>query len=196
MSQKPIDQRSPLASRDALWAAIRRLKIFRYDEVRRETGCSRSTTTVYLAGLTAAGYLQLDAESRYVLVRDVGVDVPKVNRDGSDNLQGKGREQIWTVLPILKEFSIRDVALHASTEIVPVSESTVKEYLKYLHKAGYLRASRESRPGNAGQPIRYRFLQSKYTGPKAPMIQRVRQVFDPNTGKVMWSHSTYRLSQH
>lgn len=184
MYQKSIDKRSPLEAQDALWAAIRRMKSFTFDEVRGKTLCSHCTTTEYLAGLTAAGYLQLDAESRYHLVRDVGVDAPQVGRDGNENIKGRERLQIWTVLPIMKEFSVLNVVLHAGTETVPVAESTVRHYLKCLHKAGYISIVK---PTQRRSVTRYRFLQSKYTGPKPPMIQTVKQVFDPNTGKVMWS---------
>ena len=190
MSQKPVDKRNCLATREALWKAIRRLKIFTFKEVRYETQCSLSTVTEYLVGLTAAGYLERDSQRVYTLVRDIGVDTPHVRRDGTEYTQGKGREQIWTVLPILKEFSVRDVVVHASTEQVSVAETTVQEYLKYLHKAGYLAMARPSRPGHkpgTGQQVRYRFLMAKYTGPKAPMIQRAIQLFDRNIEKVVWS---------
>lgn len=189
MSQKPIDKRPKIATRDALWSAIRTLKTFTLNEVRRETCCSRGVTSDYLTGLVAAGLLSLESGS-YTLVRDTGVDTPKVNRDGSDSLQGRGQLHMWTVLPILKEFSALDVAIHATTETVQVSELAAKDYLSHLYKAGYLAVSRKGRPTGkrgAGCLTRYRFLAFKYTGPKPPMVQRVKQVYDQNTGRVVWS---------
>lgn len=29
-------------------------------------------------------------------------------------------------------------------------------------------------------------IAARYSGPKAPQVQRVQQVFDPNLGKVVW----------
>lgn len=194
MSQIPVDQRSKQTTRDELWSAIRRLKEFTFAQVRLETNCSFSTVKEYLAGLTAAGYLELHPEKLYTLERDIGVNAPHVRKDGSECVQGKGREQIWTVLPILKEFSIREVRVHASTELVPLSHGTVKEYLRFLYKSGYLVVARESRPGHkhgTGQQRRYRFVQSKYTGPKPPMIQKSKQVFDANTGQVVWKREAF-----
>jgi hypothetical protein len=181
------------AIRDELWKTIRRLKTFSFNQICDEAGQQsrrrRRNVTEYLTGLAAAGYLQRQPGAMYALVKDAGVDTPHVRRDGTEHVQGKRRLQIWSVLSILKEFSPRDVAVWASTEAVPVSESVVREYLKYLHKAGYVIETRAGRSGLAtgtGGQIRYRFLQSKYTGPKAPSVRK-RVVFDENLGKVVWS---------
>lgn len=194
MSQMASNRRRRQSVRDQVWKAVRRLKRFTFnqicDETHQDTQRSRVNVTEYLAGLTVAGYLQRDPEMNYTLVKDNGVDTPHVRRDGSVLVQGKGREQVWTILPILKEFSAKDVAIHATTETVVVSEAAAKEYLRYLHRAGYLVASRPSRHEGGGvsrQPVRYRFLQSKYTGPKPPVVLKTREVYDDNTGKVVWS---------
>jgi hypothetical protein len=34
---------------------------------------------------------------------------------------------------------------------------------------------------------RYRFLAARYSGPKPPMIQRIKAVYDPNRSEVVWS---------
>ncbi|MEW6490806.1 MAG: hypothetical protein AB1578_23205, partial [Thermodesulfobacteriota bacterium] len=66
---------------------------------------------------------------------------------------------------------------HASIEEHVVGEADAEHYCRYLAKAGYL-----ARVGHR----RYRHLPRRRTGPLPPQIQRVRQVFDPNTGEVVW----------
>lgn len=190
MGQKPIDKRNPLETREAIWEAIRRLKTFSVREVRSETRCSMEQVRDYVTGLSAAGYLEQRENAAFVLVRDCGVEAPRVRRDGSEITQGKGREQMWLVMKVLDDFSSRDLALHASTEEVQVSESDAKSYIHYLHKAGYLTKQQGEMPrsrNGGGAPARYQLLPSKFSGPRPPMIQRVKQVYDQNLKKVVWS---------
>ncbi len=181
-------------SREALWAAMRRLRRFTVRQVTEETRLGQDTARDYVRGLEAAGYLArvgtvatgsgtVGARAVvYELVRDVGVEAPRVRKDGTEVTQGRGREQMWRTMKVLGEFSARDLAVHASTEAHAVSLEDAKHYIRYLVKAGYVAVVL----GRKGEPYRYRLLPSKNTGPRAPMIQRVRQVFDPNLGRVVW----------
>lgn len=177
-----------------MWAVIRRLRRFTVKELADETRSGSATVRDYVDGLFAAGYLGQDgtkpvrgnATTVYVLVRDVGVDAPRVRKDGTEVTQGRGREQMWLAMRILKEFSAHDLAISASTEETPVAVSEAQSYVTFLHKAKYLALVRPHTPGKAGV-ARYRLLPSRYTGPRPPMIQRVKQVYDPNLKKVVWS---------
>ena len=192
--RKRADRIDRYTSREALWAAMRRLGRFTVRQVCEETRLGIHTARDYVRGLEAAGYLRRVGSVRtrggpiacraavYELVRDVGVEAPRVRKDGTEVTQGRGREQMWRAMKILGEFSARDLAVHASTEAHAVSLEDAKHYIKYLVKAGYLAVVRARK----GEPYRYRLLPSKNTGPRAPMIQRVRQVFDPNLGRVVW----------
>lgn len=189
MALKPVDKRHPLETRDAIWEAIRRLKTFTARELRRETRCGAAQVRDYLAGLAAAGYLEKTPDG-YALAVDCGVEPPRVRKDGSEITMGKSREQMWLVMKILGEFSAAELALHASTETVQVSEEDAKSYLMYLRKAGYLAVAAPGRPGHrsgTGIPARYRLIPSMYTGPRPPMVQRVKQVYDQNLKKVVWT---------
>ena len=180
-------------SREALWAAMRRLGRFTVRQVTDETRLGLDTARDYVRGLELAGYLKRAGIAEgtgqgvarravvYELVRDVGVEAPRVRKDGTEVTQGRGREQMWRTMKVLGEFSARDLAIHASTEEHSVSLKEAKHYIRYLVKAGYLAVVRTT-----GLAWRYRLLPSKNTGPRAPMIQRVRQVFDPNLGRVIW----------
>jgi len=190
MGQKPIDKRNHLETREAIWEAIRRLITFTIRVLRYETRCSIDQVRDYVTGLVMAGYLEKRDDATYVLVRDCGIEAPRVRRDGSEITQGRGREQMWLVMKVLGEFSARDLALHSSTEEVQVSEIDAKSYIHYLHKAGYLIEEQVGKPGGrggGGTLARYRLLPQKYTGPRPPMIQRVKQVYDQNLKKVVWS---------
>ena len=56
------------------------------------------------------------------------------------------------------------------------------EYCRYLHLAGYL-----TRRGGA-----YQMHATAFTGPRAPMIQRTRRVWDPNRNEVRWQGGEVR----
>ncbi|MGE4334567.1 MAG: hypothetical protein AB7E55_01150 [Pigmentiphaga sp.] len=179
MSMQPVDQRHPLAGRDALWAAIRRLKAFTVAEVRRETRASKGQAADYVACLLAAGIVErIESErGRYVLVQDRGPVAPRVREDGSAVTQGIGRLRMWRAMKVLGTFTPRELAIHSTLEDHAVAEKEADDYCRHLAHAGYL-----ARRGGS-----YLFLVSRYTGPKPPMIQRVKQVYDPNIGKVVWS---------
>ncbi len=191
--RRRADRIGPHTSREALWAAMRRLGRFTVRQVTDETRLGLDTARDYVRGLELAGYLKRAGIAEgtgqgvarravvYELVRDVGVEAPRVRKDGTEVTQGRGREQMWRTMKVLGEFSARDLAIHASTEEHSVSLKEAKHYIRYLVKAGYLAVVRTT-----GLAWRYRLLPSKNTGPRAPMIQRVRQVFDPNLGRVIW----------
>jgi len=191
MSQRAVDAKHPLETRDAVWEAIRRLRKFTLKDLRHETRLKADTIRDYLTGLAAAGYLEKSPPPAiYTLVKDCGVEAPRVRKDGSEITMGKSREQMWLVMKVLGEFSVLDLAVHASTESVRVSEIDARNYLMYLHKAGYLAMVVKGKPGHrtgCGAPARYRFLPARYTGPRPPMVQRVKQVYDPNIRQVVWS---------
>lgn len=184
MANKPVDKRSPLEGREAVWKAIRQLKIFAVPDLYRETRAKKDSIRDYLTGLLNGGYIVVHAESSgignpivYELINDTGVETPRVRKDGSAVTQGQGRENMWRTMRILKDgFTPRDLAIQASTTEHLVAESEAVDYISHLFKAGYLLA-------NGG---RFRMLPSKYTGPKPPMVQRVKQVYDQNLKKVMW----------
>ena len=179
MSRKPVDQCNPLQTREAIWQAIRALKTFSPKEVRMETRCSSGQVEDYLKALLAAGLIErIEGErGRYILVKDPGAVAPRLRRDGSEVTMGRGREQMWRAMRVLGQFTLRDLVVHATTEEHSVAENEAASYCQFLAQAGYL----VRKGGN------YLFLRSRYSGPRPPMIQRVKQVFDPNLGKVVWS---------
>ncbi len=198
MARKPAHLaavKGAVFGRQAIWQVARKLRRFTRDDIILETGINHSTIDTYLKSLVAAGILTIDAvkpsrASRngdirttnfYLLVLDSGADAPRVRRDGSPCTQGLPREQMWRTMRLIKSFNARDLAATASTDTIVVDPRDAADYVKHLFHAGYLRLVQASKPGT--QAI-YRLIND--TGPRPPMVQRLKTVFDQNLGKIMW----------
>lgn len=149
---------------------------------------NRKTVSDYLAALAAGGYLarlcgpEASANAAlYRLARDAGHHAPRVRRDGSPVTQGAGTENMWRSMRMLPRFSALDLSVHSTTETVNVSEATAQSYCSILSRTGFLRVVRKADPVKGRKAV-YRLVRN--TGPRPPMIQRVKQVFDPNTREV------------
>lgn len=180
MARKSVDQSNP--GREAIWAAIRAANgaAFCVADLIAQTGAHNKTIRDYCKGLTAAGHLepQPGEVARWVLVRDIGHEAPRIRPDGSSVTQGAVTEQMWRGMYILKEFTFMDLIETASIAI-PVE--TAKAYCKMLLATGYLRVLRKADPSKS-QIARYRLIRNN--GPRPPQIQRVKRVYDPNSREV------------
>lgn len=184
MSRRPADI-APLA-RPMIWAAIRRMpEPITVTKVEEITGSNRKTILDYVKALTAGGYLEaLESVAKgakcWRLARDAGVDAPRLRSDGSPVTVGVVNEQLWLGMEMLKEFTYLDLVQNAS---IKVSELTAQTYCRALHATGYLRVLVPAAPAK-GRIARYRLVRAK--GPIPPQIQRVKTVWDPNSGEVFW----------
>ncbi|WP_457571287.1 hypothetical protein [Desulfovulcanus sp.] len=179
---KPVNERNSLSTREAIWQAVRRLREFTRTDVWKKCNCDRSTVRYYLRCWEAAGIIEQIGKRKegngrpnniYRLVRD-SLEPPRVRKDGSPVKMGIGRMQMWRAMRILKQFTLQDLVAGASTEEHNVALEEAKTYCRFLLRAGYLRQRDNV------------FRLVNYTGPKAPMIQRIKRVFDPNLNKVTW----------
>ncbi|MBL8396630.1 MAG: hypothetical protein JNL84_00585 [Candidatus Accumulibacter sp.] len=150
----------------------------------------------YRYGLVAAGILDIvtPAVSRrqpavYRLAKDEGIEAPRVRRDGQRVTQGRATEQMWRALRMLSgSVNARELAAHAATANIPVSEVAARDYLHVLCRAGYLRCTHPGKGiGKGGIQARYRLRPDRNTGPRPPMVCRTQAVYDPNVGKVVWT---------
>lgn len=183
-----VDQKHP-QGREVVWAAIRSLRRFTLLDLEAVTRVPTGTLQTYLLGLTAAGYLERTQVARmqpatWALVRDVGVDAPRVTRRGKPVTQGSGRERLWRSMRILKDFSLAELVATASVGGAPVARHEAYTYLLALVKASYVRST--VAPTTTGRLARYLLVPAFNTGPRAPMVQRIKQVYDPNVGRVVW----------
>ena len=169
--------------REIIWAAIRELKEFTQFNLGLKTGLSgqKGHMQDYLRGLEAAGIIQAIFRERakrtiYRLVQDCGVNAPRVTRGGAI-LPPSGRARMWKAMRILRTFTARELAGAASLPDVPVAVSDAEFYCAWLCRGGYLRKS-----GTA-----WTFVPAMDSGPKAPQVLRIHQLYDPNTAKIMYT---------
>ena len=147
-------------------------------------------TREYLTGLVNAGYLSITRQSKDRRVRTLykrtekpaGAETPRVRKDGKEVTQGKGNEAIWGAMQALGTFTYRLLA-----EMSGATEQTVKAYCLPLARAGYLITDQESKKkGYGSTQAKFRLIKSKVSGPRPPMITRLKAVYDPNVHKIVW----------
>lgn len=145
---------------------------------------SRARMRDYMTGLVKAGILSVAYGARvglpatYTLARDCGVCAPRVRKDGA-LLPDSGRTRMWQAMHILGTFSVRELAAAASLQDAPVAYSEAETYCRWLCRGGYLQ--------QIGK-LAWRAIPARHTGPKAPQILRVKQLYDPNTARVVLSN--------
>lgn len=181
-----ITAAGPKCDRQAIWEVVRVLgkneQSFTVSDIGKKMNWDAQENRIftYLRCLEKGGYLSAKKQAYkanvYTLEKDTGVDAPRLKYDGTPVTQGASREQMWRAMRILGSFNADALAVSASTDQHTVSIVDAKDYCHHLHKAGYL----------SGNTTGYRFNKIKNTGPKPPKIQRVKQVFDANLGKVVW----------
>lgn len=172
-----------LDRRDRIWAEIRRLRTFTWLQLSDATGLPPERMLDYLQALRQGGYLtvsraQIGQRAVHRLVKDTGVETPRVRPDGS-LLPPSRQQKLWAAMRSLQTFDVQGLALSAG---VPVS--TAQRYATALVRAGYL-VSRRGHP--------YRLLPGRITGPRAPKILRGKRIHDPNLGREVTAESWAEL---
>ena len=192
-------------NRAVIWQVICTMRRFTHaelcHEIRVHAGYSINDDTVrsYLQLLERSGALDVDAEqpvrgvARRKLYRLGPLGEPYAGRGEVPRFDSAGcvreavptaTDNMWRSMRILKHFSYRDLAIFSRTAAVSVSFEAARDYCKRLHAAGYLAVTQDN---NGPHSIRtYALLMSKWSGPRAPMIQRIKAVYDPNLGRVVW----------
>ena len=201
-----LERAGALTPRDRIWAAIRNFgqigkgnaRAFSVVEIMTLSGQRDDTALSYLLALEKAGYVSACGEAPlalrrrrefrcFRLIRDIGVDAPRVKADGSPAEENAGHEQMWRAVKILKEFDFRELAVAASTEKHPVAPDEAQSYGRFLKLGGYFVVVRPARRGNVhSAPERLRFIHSRNTGPRAPLVTREKSVMDGNSGAVVY----------
>ena len=200
MPRKPIhlEMRGGKGPRQRIWEALRGQAmagaVFTVTQICLAAKVEEHQVRDFFAGLERAGYIGRDPSPQargttvpWHLLRDNGVEAPRVRRDGSPVTQGLGQEQMWRALRMLRgsDINARELAAHASTPAVAVKESTAGAYLRALAAAEYLVVTAEGKgKGKGGVLARFRLVQEH--GPLPPMLTRTDAVFDPNLGHIVW----------
>ena len=179
-----LDLSGVLTDRERLWQAMRQLRTFDTRELALAAKVDRRRTVIkeYLVSLVRGGILRRVPQSgpgnfaRYELIRDSGVEAPRLRKDGSP-LPDAGQSRMWAAMKILRLFTARELAMTASLPEAPVRENTAHAYCRWLVRGHYLFVISDGSTG-----VRYRFMRD--TGARAPQILSIKQLFDPNTGEV------------
>lgn len=187
MSRKPVVELAANGKsygRQAMWETMRAKRSFTYADLHQ---WDNDTVRDYVRRLVAGGYLTADRSGGqfrrvvFTLVRDVGLEAPKLQKDGAPSHQGQGREHMWRAMKMLPNFNVVDLTVNASTEEVQVAEGEARDYVKHLERAKYLVIVKPATPTSKAV---YRLVRN--TGPRPPMVTRAKVVFDPNLGRVAW----------
>ena len=191
MANHPIDQKAsgerPMG-RVAIWPELRKhlKKWVSVSEIAEASKQNKRTVSSYFQTLVAAGSMERrdDEQSRtayYRLIKDHGFHAPRFNLKGEAVTQGVKTDNLWQSMRIKKTFTPREIAELSSNDTITVTRETARTYCHHLLQAGYLKCTKKS--PNGVIDAHYRLIRD--TGPQAPMVQRVKRVFDPNLGEVM-----------
>lgn len=181
----------------AIWEAIRVQREFTAQSlwlaVAKRRGGNIYTIRSYIQRLVKGGFVEQIATTNqrgavsvkhFRLIRDCGVDAPRLTEDGKPSRAGRCLEQMWRSMCILGEFNHRDLAIAASTADVAVHEEHAKHYVAALARAGYLV---KTTPGKHSVSLaRFQLLRSRNTGPRAPVVQKLEAVYDANLNQIVW----------
>ena len=187
MARPRADRQPELRGQARYWAVMRELTTRGPWTIRDVYGqCNGIKTDVgdYVRRLAKAGYVKAVGEAPgtstpavlYTVAKG-GDEPPRIREDGTECPPTR-RENMWRAMRMLKAFSLADLVAAASTEEVKISSEDAKDYTRHLTRAKYLRRMN-------GSPATWRLILS--TGPLPPQVQRIRQVWDANLRRVMWS---------
>jgi hypothetical protein len=201
MSRKPalLELAGGKSQRQRVWEAIRGLAgihdgTFTASDLARCSKVEIDPVREYLKGLGAAGYVRVinpesskpggrSVKNVFELMRDNGVEAPRVRRDGTPVTQGRGTEAMWAAMVELDQFNYWLIA-----DFAQVKPGTACSYLLALGKAGYLKVVTPGKgTGKGGIATVWTVDVAHRRKPRAPMITRLKAVYDPNIHQIVWA---------
>lgn len=153
-------------------------------------GCALRTVKAYVTFCAKQGHALAIGERPTIKnrtatiykVRDHRLPAPIQRRASFEDSRGRGRQQLWTAIRALKLFSVRELAIAATTSDVPVSEKLARGYVGVLAKAGYV--AEVGHRTRSGQQARWKLMPAFNTGPLSPAtIERGSVLYDRNLGR-------------
>ena len=151
---------------------------FREGDVVRDCGVDQGVVRTYLSRLVKGGYLRFDGRL-FGLDRDIGVEAPSLNPDGTEDKSDRPYEAIWRVLRIMGDITLEGAIDICGIAGTPTGKTQVQRYLNALQSAGYLSRNTEGV---------YRLQPGHWTGPQFPRLTRheVLVLSDQNDDRVIW----------
>lgn len=175
---------------EAMWSHILSFgdRKFTIIDIEKLTSAHRDSVRDYVKRLVRAGYVEQKDEKRdkailYRLVKR-RKQAPRLRRNGEEVPRSSARDNMWRTIKMLNVFTAKDLAVSASTKTQQISLSYAKNYIVFLNHAGYLKTLKSNK--GRSSMAQYKLLPGKNTGPKAPLIQRNKSVYDPNIEQVVW----------
>ena len=134
-------------------------------------------------------YLPRAPYCQFVFAKDYGRVAPRLTNQGQV-LEGVPiNQQMWNVIRVHRVVDCFDLESMSACTV-----QTARSYLKALHKASYLAIDEKVRGAGAHRTsFRYRLMPGMNTGPRAPMVMRIKSIYDPNTNQVVWSQAAQEL---
>ncbi|MEF8769382.1 hypothetical protein [Candidatus Accumulibacter contiguus] len=188
------------SQRQRVWEAIRSLSAcalgggeesrwFAADDLSRQAKIEMPVVREYCKCLVAAGYLRSatsaagrGVKTSFALDKDNGIEAPRVRRDGSPVTQGSGTQAMWDAITVLDSFTPAFLA-----ELAMVKPATAANYCGYLYRAGYLTLLKPGHgTGRGGVASVWSCARAHRKKPRAPMITRLKAVYDPNIHEIVW----------
>jgi hypothetical protein len=201
MSRKPaiLELAGGKSQRQRAWEAIRGLAgindgTFTAADISRCSKVEIDPVREYLKGLSAGGYVCIinpdasraggrSVKNVFELMRDNGVEAPRVRRDGTEVTQGRGTEAMWAAMTALDSFNYWLIA-----ELAQVKPGTACSYCLALGKAGYLDILTVGKGiGKGGIATVWTVSSLHRMKPRAPMITRLKAIYDPNIHQIVWA---------
>ncbi|MGB0683371.1 MAG: hypothetical protein ACPGOV_11710 [Magnetovibrionaceae bacterium] len=138
----------------------------------------------YVKGLVGAKFIAVEPRDRpgqpnhYTVIKQHHGEAPCVTREGEPAKHGLAIEALWRTLRTMRgTFTPETLAVLASTDEVQIKPERARSYLNDLAKTQIIRKDGD----------KYSFVEAFNPGPRAPLVQSVKRVFDPNSWKVLWS---------
>ncbi len=180
------------SARQRMWELMRSSRLqgkFSGVHIIDHANVSSETYCTYIQCLEAGGFIEaMDKKKRvlrtYRILKDCGIEAPKLTRDGKPSKTGLGIEAVWRTLRMMKnvDLDVSSISSHISAAGVDLMVSSIRVYLQALKRAGYLTVVM---PATYNRMERIRLKPDMDTGPRPPQIQKVKTVYDPNLNKVM-----------
>lgn len=166
--------------RERVWAAMRELREFRAADLAAAADVPEGTARFYIHMFKRGGLVEVAIPSApgsrvpgiFALIHDPGERAPWIVGDARAHKPTGVRSRIWQSMRVLRRFTVPDLAATAE-----VSEDRAREFVRWLHRIGYLRQLRHA-TGNPGGHALYQLVRD--TGPKPVRVGR-DGIYDPNT---------------
>lgn len=167
LTQSPLEETA--------WARATVLGSFTHADLAAQLASDVSTIGPFVRGWEAHGWVErMNDGVAHVRFRVIAGPRPEPSSGGSREAN------MWRVMRGLGGFTPLDIAAHADTGTVRVTVDDARAYCQVLCRHDYLRCTRKADPSK-GRQASYKLIRN--TGPRAPVLKRIRAVIDPNTGE-------------